>query len=367
MSHGFLLKKRSHALNYSYIDMKYFCLKLRKNDLTLIFSAYFINFFMKCSLVTVNFEILYQQQQQLYLFHHNVQFIQLLPKFIFSQNDSSVPYPSRSNNKLFSFDIFNFHLFLNSELTQIIFILIEFDFIDDYKKTHIITSQIQQSKHKDKKIRLRRFKQSQITSRSYKNKKWSLNVMLRIIWKRYIVRLKHKYLQFNKKNSLYQTIFKIQHNFQEEVKSLSEFLSTETQEKQLELYQDNQFMDEIANQFDLLLIVHHISKQLTLLRIVNRKRIKLIKITRLNQCQFKINIKTPSLNKICPSHNKEIIMIEINSKLKKIEERFACVDCISDHPNCQYRTIEKINQQWNHTKKKEDRIFSDLKMKRQEN
>ncbi|CAD8214094.1 unnamed protein product [Paramecium octaurelia] len=59
-------------------------------------------------------------------------------------------------------------------------------------------------------------------------------------------------------------------------------------------------------------------------------------------------------------------MIDIDSKNKKIEERFVCVDCISDHPNCQYRTIEKINQQWNHTKKQQDRVLSELKTKRQE-
>ncbi|CAD8184629.1 unnamed protein product [Paramecium octaurelia] len=162
--------------------------------------------------------------------------------------------------------------------------------------------------------------------------------------------------------------FQIQHNFQEEVKSLSEFLSTETQEKQLESIYDSQFIDEIVKQFDL--IFNSASYFQTIDTFKDCKQ-KINEINQNNQIELmslqnKNSQKTPSLNKICSAHNKEIIMIDIDSKLKNIEERFACVDCISDHPNCQYRTIEKINQQWNNAKKQQDRIFSDLKIKRQE-
>ncbi|CAD8200159.1 unnamed protein product [Paramecium pentaurelia] len=80
--------------------------------------------------------------------------------------------------------------------------------------------------------------------------------------------------------------------------------------------------------------------------------------------QTKNNQKTLSLSNICAKHKKEIIMIDIDSENKKVEQRFACVQCISDNPQCQYKTIEDINQKWNEKLKKEDHIFNDLKSNR---
>ncbi|CAD8177419.1 unnamed protein product [Paramecium octaurelia] len=162
--------------------------------------------------------------------------------------------------------------------------------------------------------------------------------------------------------------FQTQYNFQEEVRSLFEFLSIESQEDQLEFQQDSQFIDEIAKQFDLLFNGSAYFQTIDTFKDAKYKINEIYQNIQIEQMslQNQNNYKTPSLNKLCPTHNKEIIMIDIDSENKKIEDRFVCVDCISDHPNCQYRTIEKINQQWNHTKKQQDRIFSEIQVKRQE-
>ncbi|CAD8175706.1 unnamed protein product [Paramecium pentaurelia] len=55
--------------------------------------------------------------------------------------------------------------------------------------------------------------------------------------------------------------------------------------------------------------------------------------------------KTSSLNRICPNHKKEIILIDMDSQNKKIEDRFACVDCIPENPQIKYCSIETINKQ----------------------
>ncbi|CAD8177435.1 unnamed protein product [Paramecium octaurelia] len=160
----------------------------------------------------------------------------------------------------------------------------------------------------------------------------------------------------------------VQQNFQDDVKSLSQFLSSEYQGKQIEFQQDSQFIDEIFKQFELLF--NNASYFQTIDAFKDAKQ----KINEINENfqielmpqQNKNNYKTPSLNKICPMHNKEIIMIDMDTKKKKVDDRFACVDCISDHPHCQYRTIEKVNQEWNSQKQQQDRVLNDLKLKRKE-
>ncbi|CAD8167800.1 unnamed protein product [Paramecium octaurelia] len=117
------------------------------------------------------------------------------------------------------------------------------------------------------------------------------------------------------------------------------------------------------------LITLNTFKLSTHLRMLNRRSIKQndnIKIE-LTPQQNKNNYKTPSLNKIQLKHNKEIIMIDIDTKEKKVDNRFACLDCICDHPHCQYRTIEKVNQEWNYTKQQQDQVLNNLKLKGKKN
>ncbi|CAD8058012.1 unnamed protein product [Paramecium primaurelia] len=158
----------------------------------------------------------------------------------------------------------------------------------------------------------------------------------------------------------------IQNNFQEDVKSLSQFLLIETQENNLQTFQDNSFIDEIFNQFELLFNNSVYFQTIDTFKAAKQKIQEINENTKiqLNTLQNKNNQKTPSLNRICSTHNKEIIMIDIDSKNKKIEDRFVCVDCISNHPQQQYRTIEEVNQQWNHTNKQLEQIIYDLKIKR---
>ncbi|CAD8213641.1 unnamed protein product [Paramecium pentaurelia] len=124
----------------------------------------------------------------------------------------------------------------------------------------------------------------------------------------------------------------IQNNFQEDVKQLSQFLSIETQENNLQILQDNSFIDEIFKQFDLLF------NNAVYFQTIDTFKAAKQKIQEINE-NIKIQLNTLRnknnqvkiilfLNRICPTHNKEIIMIDIDSKNKKIEDRFVCVDCI---------------------------------------
>ncbi|CAD8153687.1 unnamed protein product [Paramecium pentaurelia] len=160
----------------------------------------------------------------------------------------------------------------------------------------------------------------------------------------------------------------ILHNFQEDVKSLSQFLSTDSQDNQMEFQQDSQFIDQIFQQFELLFNNASYFQTIDIFKDAKQKINEInenIKIE-IIPLQNKNNQKTPSLNRVCPTHNKEVIMIDMDDKNKKMEDRFVCVDCIEDHPKCKYRTIQKVNQEWNHTKNQQDRILNELKLKRQE-
>ncbi|CAD8151285.1 unnamed protein product [Paramecium octaurelia] len=67
--------------------------------------------------------------------------------------------------------------------------------------------------------------------------------------------------------------------------------------------------------------------------------------------------RTPSVSRVCVSHKKEIIMIDMDSQKKKIEDRFVCVNCISDNPQIKYQTIEDVNKQWiDYNLQSEDRL-----------
>ncbi|CAD8095956.1 unnamed protein product [Paramecium primaurelia] len=165
------------------------------------------------------------------------------------------------------------------------------------------------------------------------------------------------------KQSLLQN-FNTQYNFQEDVKQLSEFLLI--QDNQIELSQDGQFIDEIFKQFELIFQNEAHNKTVQTFKDVVQNINNLNKDNQIEiiSLQTKNNEKTLSLNNLCAKHKKEIIMIDIDSENKKVEQRFACVQCISDNPQCQYKTIEEINQKWNEKMKQQDHIINDLKSKR---
>ncbi|CAK84034.1 unnamed protein product, partial (macronuclear) [Paramecium tetraurelia] len=180
--------------------------------------------------------------------------------------------------------------------------------------------------------------------------------------------IKAQIFAIQKEKSSQSETYQSMYNFQDDVKFLSDYLSTDPLHKQLEFQQDNQFIDQIFSQFELLF--NNASYFQTIHTFKDAKQ----KINELNEnmkfqlvsSQSKNNQKTPTLSIVCPTHQKEIIMIDIETKNRNIEDRFACVDCISDRPHYQYRTIEKVNQEWNHAKNQQDRFINDLKTKREE-
>ncbi|CAD8167847.1 unnamed protein product [Paramecium pentaurelia] len=155
-----------------------------------------------------------------------------------------------------------------------------------------------------------------------------------------------------------------QSNFQEDVRQLSEFL--QTQENQIELSQDSKFIDDIYKQFELIFQNETHNKTIQTFKDVvwNINNLNKENKIELMSLQTQNNQKTLSLSNLCQKHKKEIIMIDIESENKQIEYRFVCVQCISDNPLCQYRTIEEVNQKWNEKMKKQDIIFNDLRSNR---
>ncbi|CAD8117764.1 unnamed protein product [Paramecium primaurelia] len=212
---------------------------------------------------------------------------------------------------------------------------------------------------KNKKIRQNRFNKGWITSRKYLIKSWNSNIYSQIKAQIFTIQQEKQSLLENSQ---------ILHNFQEDVKLLSEFLSTDNQDNQMEFQQDSQFIDEIFKQFELLFNYASCFQSIDIFKDAKQKINEINENVKIEiiPLQNKNKQKTPSLNRVCPTHNKEIIMIDIDDKNKKMEDRFVCVDCIDDHPKCEYRTIEKVNQEWNHTKNQQDRILNELKLKRQE-
>ncbi|CAD8129917.1 unnamed protein product [Paramecium sonneborni] len=162
--------------------------------------------------------------------------------------------------------------------------------------------------------------------------------------------------------------FQTQLNFLEDVKQLSEFLSIQENEK--EFQQDGQFIDGIFQKFEQIFKIEH-NKTIQTFKDVLWNINNFNRDIKIEIMQTQNNQKTSSLSSLCLKHNKEIIMIDIDSKSKQIEDRFACAKCLSDHfnnindhPQCQYKTIEEVNQIWNDKMKEQDQIVDDLMSKR---
>ncbi|CAD8172211.1 unnamed protein product [Paramecium pentaurelia] len=147
-------------------------------------------------------------------------------------------------------------------------------------------------------------------------------------------------------------------NYFEDIKQLSELYSQE-QQKSPKLIEDNHFINEIQRQFELLFNSSEYFQTLdtfkntkeTIKDIMENNVIELIP-----QLIKKNDYKTPSLSRICSNHKKEIIMIDMDSSTNKIEDRFACVDCISENPQIKYQTIENVDKQWKEYNTETERI-----------
>ncbi|CAD8100621.1 unnamed protein product [Paramecium primaurelia] len=130
-------------------------------------------------------------------------------------------------------------------------------------------------------------------------------------------------------------------NYFEDIKQLSELYSQE-QQKSPKLIEDNHFVNEIQRQFELLFNNSEYFSTLDTIKSTKEKIKDIMEnnvIELIPQFIVKNDSKTPSLSRICSNHKKEIIMIDMDSQEKKIEDRFVCVDCISENPNTKCLTI----------------------------
>ncbi|CAD8195741.1 unnamed protein product [Paramecium octaurelia] len=136
----------------------------------------------------------------------------------------------------------------------------------------------------------------------------------------------------------------------------------------MEFQQDTQAFDDLIREIEL--IFNKAAYNQTILTFKEAKQ-KIQEFNDDNQIelmplQFGDNKKALSLSRLCPTHNKEILLIDIESNNKSIEDRFACLECLGDEGvNCKQKSIEKINLLWNQKKNNQIKIVEELKSKRQ--
>ncbi|CAD8201386.1 unnamed protein product [Paramecium pentaurelia] len=154
-----------------------------------------------------------------------------------------------------------------------------------------------------------------------------------------------------------------QSNYFDDLKQLSELYSQE-QQKSSKLDEDTTFINEMQRQFELLFNCSEYFSTIDTFK--NTKEIindvmenNIIELIPLQTIKY--DSKTPSLSRICNIHKKEIIMINMESQNKKIEDRFVCVDCISENSQVKYSTIENVNKQWKEYNEESDKIIKEYK------
>ncbi|CAD8162604.1 unnamed protein product [Paramecium octaurelia] len=153
-------------------------------------------------------------------------------------------------------------------------------------------------------------------------------------------------------------------NYFEDIKQLSQLYSQECQKSQ-KLVEDNNFIDSIQSQLELLFNNSEYFQMLDTIKntkgiikdIKENNAIELIPLLIIKNDQ-----KTLSLNRICSNHKKEIIMIDMDSQNKKIEDRFVCVHCISENPQIKYQPIENVNKLWNDYRVESEKIQEKYKI-----
>ncbi|CAD8093428.1 unnamed protein product [Paramecium sonneborni] len=153
-------------------------------------------------------------------------------------------------------------------------------------------------------------------------------------------------------------------NYLEDLKQLSQLYSQEDQ-KSNKLQEDNNFIDEISRQFELLFNCSEYFQTLDTFKNIKETINDIQQNNIIELFPFvdtkKNDPKTPSLNRICINHKKEIIMIDMDSQNKKIEDRFVCVECISQNSQIKYQTIEDVDKEWKEYNTETDKILKEYK------
>ncbi|CAD8150596.1 unnamed protein product [Paramecium octaurelia] len=169
------------------------------------------------------------------------------------------------------------------------------------------------------------------------------NTVLKIFQKKFKVKQQPKFIRYKEKNNLYLKAFKSSRIFKMMPNHYLNFFHQSSKTNKFNFNEIANLLMEFLNNLNSYLITLHIFKLSTHSRMLNRRSIKQANMFKVNQWPKKIKII-----------------------IKKLDDRFACVDCISDYPHCQYRTIEKVNQEWNSSKQQQDRNLNDLKLMRQD-
>ncbi|CAK81373.1 unnamed protein product (macronuclear) [Paramecium tetraurelia] len=162
--------------------------------------------------------------------------------------------------------------------------------------------------------------------------------------------------------------FESQLNYFEDLKQLSELYSQEQQQSP-KLIEDNHFINEIQKQFELLFNSSEYFQTVYTFKNTKEKIKDIMENNVIEMVLSNINkndSKTPSLSRICSNHKKEIIMIDMDSQKQKIEDRFACVDCIYENPQIKYQTIENIDKQWKEYNTGTEKILKEYKKESKE-
>ncbi|CAD8182634.1 unnamed protein product [Paramecium pentaurelia] len=197
---------------------------------------------------------------------------------------------------------------------------------------------IEQSKERIQKIKTQ---QQEIKTKENQSR---LNYLLMILKKRCIKKYNNIYIFpiQKEKSELHEQYFQL--NYFEDIKQLQEYNSDNYLISSKKLIEDNNFIDDVTRQFELLF---NYAKYFQTLDIFEKTKQIIEDLMENNILQLpplfftKNESKTPSLNRICPNHKTEIIMIDMDSQNKKIEDRFAC-DCIAENPQIKYSIIESL-------------------------
>ncbi|CAD8129463.1 unnamed protein product [Paramecium sonneborni] len=151
-------------------------------------------------------------------------------------------------------------------------------------------------------------------------------------------------------------------NYFKDIKQLSELY--QEQQKSPKLIEDTHFINEIQRQFELLF---NSSEYFQTIDTFKNTKETIKDIIETNVIELipslipKNESKTPSLSRLCSNHKKEIIMIDMDSQNKKIEDRFVYVDCIAENPQIKYQTIENVNKQWKEYNTETERVLKEYK------
>ncbi|CAD8187231.1 unnamed protein product [Paramecium octaurelia] len=160
--------------------------------------------------------------------------------------------------------------------------------------------------------------------------------------------------------------YSFQSTYLEDLKQLSNLYSQD-QQQSTKLIDDDNFIDVIVKQFELLFNNAEYFQTLDTFKNTKQTIQDLIQTNFVElppQSLKKSESKTPSLNRVCPNHKKEIIMIDMDSQNKQIEDRLVCVDCIYENPSIKYQTVENLNKQLMDYKSESEKMLQEFRQEK---